>query len=270
VQGGAQVAQYFARIWRLRYFWLALVKVDLKNRYRRSLIGVGWSLLHPILMTIVLATVFGQLFHRGDVQTYAPFLLSGLIFWSFIATTMNLGCHCFFQGESYIRQHPAPLAIYSLRTTLGAAIHFGIGMALVMIIIWFVNGFGNLASLPALLPSLLLVFILGWSLATLTGVMNVMFQDCQHLIEVLLQVLFYLTPIMYEPRDLFRNKPEVVWYLKNLNPFAVMLDLLRDPILYAKLPPIETYGIGLLVAAMAASAASFTLLKIEKRMVFYL
>jgi ABC-type polysaccharide/polyol phosphate export permease len=249
---------------------MALVKVDLKNRYRRSLIGVGWSLLHPLLMTIVLATVFGQFFHRGDVKTYAPFLLSGLILWNFIATTMNLGCHCFFQGESYIRQYPAPLAIYSLRTTLGAAIHFGIGMALVMIIIWCVNGFGNLACLPALVPSLLLVFILGWSLATLMGVMNVLFQDCQHLIEVVLQVLFYLTPIMYEPSQIIRDNPNLVWCLKNLNPLAVMLDLLRDPILYAKMPPLETYGIGLLIAAMAASAASLTLLKIEKRMVFYL
>ena len=72
------MAQYFSKIWRLRYFWMALVRIDLKNRYRRSMIGVGWSLLHPILMTIVLCTVFGQFFHRGDIKTYAPFLLSGL------------------------------------------------------------------------------------------------------------------------------------------------------------------------------------------------
>ena len=108
---------------------MALVRIDLKNRYRRSLLGVGWSLLHPILMTIVLCTVFGQFFHRGDLKTYAPFLLSGLIFWNFITTAMNQGCLCFFLGESYIRQHPAPLAIYPLRTTLGAGIHFGIGLA---------------------------------------------------------------------------------------------------------------------------------------------
>jgi lipopolysaccharide transport system permease protein len=264
------VAQYFSRIWRLRYFWMALVQIDLKNRYRRSLIGVGWSLLHPILMTIVLCLVFGQFFHRGDLKNYAPFLLSGLIFWSFITMVVNQGCHCFFAVESSIRQHPAPLAIYPLRTTLGASIHFGIGLALVMVIVWCVNGLGNVPSLISLVPSLMIIFIFGWSLAILMGVLNVLFQDCQHLIEVVLQMLFYLTPVMYEPGEIIKNNPQLIWCMKTLNPLAVMIDLLRDPVLFGKFPPANTYMLGLAAAGFAATAASLTLMKIEKRMIFYL
>jgi len=264
------VAQYFSRIWRLRFFWMALVKIDLKNRYRRSMIGLGWSLLHPICMTIVLSVVFGQFFHRGDIKAYAPFLLSGFVFWNFITTAMSQGCQCFFQGESYIRQHPAPMAIYPLRTTLGAAIHFGIGLALALAIIWCEFGIVNAPSLLGLVPSLILIFIIGWSLAILTGVLNVLFQDCQHLIDVLLQMLFYLTPIMYEPQEVFKDNPSLVWCMKNLNPLAVMLDLLRSPILYGEFPAVQTYLLGIAAAVLAAVAASLTMMKIEKRMIFYL
>ena len=113
----ARVTGYFSEIWRLRHFWMALVRINLRSRYRRSVIGMGWSLLHPIAMTAVLCVFFGQLFHV-QVREFAPFLLTGLTLWGFITAVAMQGCQSFFQSESYIRQHPAPLAIYPLRTTL--------------------------------------------------------------------------------------------------------------------------------------------------------
>ena len=77
---------YLARIWRLRYFWTSLVRIDLRNRYRRSVLGIGWSLLHPILMTAVLCAVFCPLF-SVDYRQFAPFLLAGLAFWNFLVST---------------------------------------------------------------------------------------------------------------------------------------------------------------------------------------
>src|SRR5712691_5286172 len=106
---------YLAEIWRCRYFWLTLVKVDLRTRYRRSILGMGWSLLHPIAMTTILCIVFSTIFKR-DVLDYAPFLLAGLATWNYVLSSALSGCQCFFQGESYIRQYPAPFAIYPLRT----------------------------------------------------------------------------------------------------------------------------------------------------------
>ena len=196
---------YFSEIWRLRYFWFALVRIDLKKRYRRSIIGIGWSLLHPIAMTAVLCVVFGQLY-KLDMRSFGPFLMSGLTFWGFFAAAVMEGCHCFFQGESYIRQHPAPLAIYPLRTTLGAGFHFLLGFAIAMIFAWSMNGFGNLPVLLTLLPTFVLLFILGWSLAVCMGVANVLFQDSQHLIEVAMQILFYVTPIIYKPEMLLQRR----------------------------------------------------------------
>src|SRR5262245_49659514 len=184
---------YVVRIWRLRYFWISLVRNDLRNRYRRSVLGIGWSLLHPLLMTAVLSAVFCPLF-EADYRQFAPFLLVGLAFWNFLVTTAVQGCHCFFQGESYIRQQAAPLAIHPLRTVLGTAIHGLAALTVALALAWFVNGFGNLPSLISLAPTLLLLFLLGWSLALCCGLLNVIFQDTQHLVEVLFQILFYLTP----------------------------------------------------------------------------
>ena len=58
---------YIGRVWACRYFWLALVKIDLKARYRRSIVGIGWSLIRPLVMTMILCVVFVRLFRRNDV-----------------------------------------------------------------------------------------------------------------------------------------------------------------------------------------------------------
>src|SRR5262249_23151995 len=124
---------YMSAIWRCRYFWLSLVKNDLRTRYRRSVLGMGWSLLHPICMTTILTAVFYKLFNQ-PISEYAPFVLAGLATWNYVLTVVSHGCHCFFLGESYIRQYPAPLAIYPLRTALGGTVHFLLALSVVILL----------------------------------------------------------------------------------------------------------------------------------------
>src|SRR4051794_19243880 len=97
---------YLSAIWNCRYFLLSLVRMDLRTRYRRSLLGLGWSLLQPLAMTGILSLVFKPLL--GMDITYIPHLLSGLVCWNFIVFCGGQGCQCFFQGEAYIRQCPLP------------------------------------------------------------------------------------------------------------------------------------------------------------------
>ena len=247
---------------------MALVRNDLRNRYRRSVIGIGWSLLQPIAMTIVLCVVFSQVY-KADMHVFAPHLLSGLTFWGFISAAVMQGCGCFFQGESYIRQHPAPLAIYPLRATLGAGFHFLLGLGILVVFAWYTKGFGNLPLLPTLLPTLALLFVIGWSVAVCMGVANVMFQDSQHLIDVVMQVLFYMTPIVWMPEQLIKN-PRLAWWLVDLNPFTQLLELLRQPLLQGQLPSPWAVGISALTGLLAVGAASLALRRFEKRMIFYL
>src|SRR5262245_15177349 len=99
-----EVGSYLAAVWRCRYFWLSLVKMDLMTRYRRSLLGLGWSLVHPIVMTIILSTVFHSIF-RTEIEHYTLFVMIGLVVWNFLTGATLQGCHCFLQAESYIRQY---------------------------------------------------------------------------------------------------------------------------------------------------------------------
>jgi ABC-type polysaccharide/polyol phosphate export permease len=71
------MVSYAAAIWRCRYFWFSLVRMDLRTRYRRSVLGLGWSLLHPIAMMAILCTVFASVF-KVSVEEYGPFVLGGL------------------------------------------------------------------------------------------------------------------------------------------------------------------------------------------------
>jgi lipopolysaccharide transport system permease protein len=260
------MGNYAAAIWHCRYFWWSLVKMDLRTRYRRSILGLGWSLLHPIAMTIILCFVFSNIF-KVPIQRYGPYLLAGLATWNYISSVTIIGCQCFFQGEAYIRQHPAPLAVYPLRTALGGTVHFLMALIVVLCLTWYLKGFENWSSLICLVPALALLFLLGWSLAVLAGFANVVFQDTQHLSEIGFQILFYATPIMYFP-DLL-EKTQIGWLL-NYNPVLPLLQLVRQPILDGQFPTMETYGTAALIVLGVACAAGYTLARFQRRLIFHL
>src|ERR1700751_2144607 len=105
--GGAEerrrrcMGAYLGALWRCRYFWLSLVKMDLRTRYRGSVLGMGWSLLQPVAMTIILCTVFHKLF-QTPVRDYSLFLISGLTAWNFVLNVTLQGCQALFHAEAYI------------------------------------------------------------------------------------------------------------------------------------------------------------------------
>ncbi len=271
---------YLASIWNCRFFWLSLVRMDLRSRYRGSVLGICWSLLHPIAMTAIMCVVFRFAFDQ-DLRTYAPLVFTGFTFWGFFSAAVVQGCGCFFQGESYIRQFPAPLAIYPLRNVLGAAFHFLIGLLLAIVIGVSLGPdtrelLGNpdatrtmqLLALPSLLPTCLLLLLFGWSLSILFGLFNVCFRDTRHLTEIGLQGLFYLTPVMYRI-DAFQNQQRLTRLLQ-CNPLVSFLDLLRDPILLGRVPSLTTYATaGTVVLVLMASAIAALWVE-ERKLIFHL
>ncbi|HWG45388.1 MAG TPA: ABC transporter permease [Gemmataceae bacterium] len=265
---------YLGAIWNCRFFWLSLVKMDLTSRYRGSVLGICWSLLHPIAMTTILVLVFRYAFNMPDVRTFAPLIFTGFTFWGFFGASLVQGCGCFFQGESYIRQFPAPMAIYPLRNVLGAAFHFVIGLLLAIVFALSVGPdahdstrVSQLIALPSLLPTLMLLLLFGWSLSTLFGLLNVRFRDTRHLTEIALQGLFYLTPIMYS-KTMFKNR--MLGQVLQYNPLVPFLDLLREPILYGRVPSLMTYAMAASVVLLVTVAAAIALKIDERRLIFHL
>jgi ABC-type polysaccharide/polyol phosphate export permease len=260
------MSRYLANIWRYRFFWLSLVKMDLCGRYRGSVLGLGWSLLHPIAMTAILCLVFRQAFH-AELHRYAPFVLTGLACWHYLVNVTLQGCQCFRTAERYIRQHPAPMAIYPLRTALGASVHFLLALAIALVLAWCLRGFGNLAVLWCLVPAVGLLCVLGMSVAVVAGLVNVYFRDTRHICEVGIPLLFYTTPVMYEAK-LLAGMP--LGWLLDYHPLAAVLRLFRDPIIEATVPTARTFGVVGVTVLAATALATLCLMRLERKLVFAL
>jgi lipopolysaccharide transport system permease protein len=258
--------QYLDRIWKMRYFWFSLVKNDVANRYKKSFLGVGWSLVRPLALTFLFCVVFGSLFNL-DVADYAPHLLIGMTVWQFFTECLNQGCHCFSGGSAYIRQQQIPLAIFPLRIVLNSAFHLLIALGLSLMLTLLLRGSLNPVALLGVIPALILLFFLGWCLAILSGITQTHFPDTQHVLELGLQFVFYLTPIVYRV-DILQDRARFLWVVE-WNPLTSLLAMFRTPILEGTAPHLRDIAISVVVL-MATGLLAVTLLKrLERNLVFW-
>jgi ABC-type polysaccharide/polyol phosphate export permease len=261
-------------IWKFRYFWLSLVQMDLRVRYRRSLLGIGWSLLNPIAMTAVFCLVF-SVWNNNSPQgmtwrDYAPHVLAGLIIWEFITGSATGGCLTFLRNECYLRQCPLPSAIYHLRTVLGSTIHFLIALGVLVVTISVLDRsdpFKAWRVLWAVVPSLVLLLFFCWSVSVLCGYLNVFFHDTQHLLEVFFRMFFFLSPIMYT-NELY-VKQGIPW-MATWSPVVLFFDLIRAPLLTGQLPPAWLYLKATLLVVLAMGLAIGVIAWLEKKLIFRL
>lgn len=266
---------HLTAIWKFRHFLLALVKLDLRLRYRRSVLGIGWSLLQPIAMTGVFVLVFSGALGGGQPAEYAPSLLLGLAVWNYFRDAACSGCRALIQNEAYIRQSPLPYGLYPLRTILGQSIHSAIALALGVVGVMVAKSslatagvyWAPLTVFWMVLPALVLALILGWAIATIFAFVNVYFQDTQHLLDVGATLLFFLTPIMYPAAVLTDRK---LGWVVTLNPVNLFLDLIRNPLLTGQPPSGELYAVTTAVTAVFVGLAAGTIAWLQKRVIFHL
>jgi ABC-type polysaccharide/polyol phosphate export permease len=158
------------------------------------------------------------------------------------------------------------MGIYPLRTMLAAAFHLGIALVVVAFGNSLFNGF-HPGSLLAVLPALPILLLFGWSVAVMTGFTNVYFPDAQHLTDVSMQMMFYVTPVMYTPEML--HKRGLGW-LADYNPLAALIEIVRSPLLGKGPAEPLAYAVAGGVALFAFAAASLTLHRFERKVIFQL
>lgn len=257
---------YLKQVWAARYFWWNLAMSDLRSRWRRSFFGVFWSILQPLGLTALLALVFSRLFHT-DIGAYAPYILSGVIFWEFVGASLTNGSLCFVQAEPYIKQCKHPLAIYPLRIVLGAMAVMMMGA--VPLILWAL--IVNPANFGLCWLSVLLYFPLvgltAWPLSTLMAYIGVRFRDLPHAMGLILQALWFVSPVYFE-ESLFRKGGLGV--LVDVNPVYHFLELLRAPLLHGAWPTQANFAVVVLTLALASLIAIAVGSRSEKRAIFYL
>ena len=257
---------YVKRLFRLRHFLFAVVWNDLNNRYRRSVLGIAWSLARPLGMTLVLTLVFSSMFGGGR-SDYAPYLFLGLAVWQFFVETISDGCLTFSNGASYIRQQPLPLLLFPIRAALVGGFHTLVALTVAAAIACYVVGLPPLLPLLSLLPALLLIFVLGVTFASIFGAMHSLFPDTKHLLEIIMQGLYFLTPIMYRPES-FAGSP---WKsaLLPLNPFGSVLELVRAPLLAGECASPGHWGMVMAFTACSGMLAFLVMRKVQRELVFW-
>lgn len=211
---------------------LQLVRRDILTRYKRSVLGVAWTLLNPLGMMLVLTLAFSQVFRFATVNGYPSYVLSGLLAWNFFSQTTTAAMVNLVWGGGLLNRIYIPRASFAL-----AAVGTGlVNTLLALLPLVVVNVFSGVPLTTALIflpiPLILLAcFSLGIGL--LLSTIAVYFPDVKEMYQIFLTAWFYLTPIIY-PEEVL---PEAYrFWITTLNPVHHLVKLFRLPVYHGQFP----------------------------------
>lgn len=249
-------------LWRI---WLRLGIQDVRMRFRRSFIGVGWIFLNLAIMILAIGFVYSHLFGQ-DLGEFIPYLTVGLITWGYLTNSIVEGGNAFISSEGYIKQISLPIYIYVFRFFVNIALTTLISWLAFFIValtyrvplttgtLWAIPGFGLL-----MVTSLLLI--------TIFAHLNARFRDAAHLAAVFMQVMFYVTPVIFPPA-LLRQRG--LGYVIDVNPMYHLLEVIRRPLLSGEPAAGLSYGVVALLIGLLAVAAAVLIDYYRRRIVFSL
>ncbi len=229
-----------------------LVKRELRVRYRRSLIGFAWTMLQPLLMMTVLHLAFSSIF-RFKVDNYPVFSLAGLLFWNFFSQSIVASMNSLRANTALIQKLPVPKSVFPLAVVVSGTIN--LLFALIPLLgILVVTGHPLRPALLFLPVSILVAALFTLGAGLTLAPLSVFFFDVVELVGVVLQLLLFLTPIMY-PMSILPDR----WrWVVRYNPVRSILEVFRDPIYFGKVPPLShlsvAFGLALLFLVLGALA----------------
>jgi ABC-type polysaccharide/polyol phosphate export permease len=209
---------------RYRDLLAQLIARNIKTRYKRSALGVLWTLLNPLLMMLVLTLVFSNVF-RIKTDHYAVYALTGIVLWNFFAQTTNGAMSEMLWGGSLMNRIYLPRAIFAA-TALGTAL---VNLALSLIpltVIMLATGVPLRAAMLTLPLPILLTAMFALGMALLLSTLTVFFADVLEMYQILLTAWMYFTPIIY-PKEIV---PERLQWLFRFNPMYHLVETFRAPI----------------------------------------
>lgn len=237
---------------------------DVRQRYRRSALGPFWLTISMGIMIGTIGVVFGEIF-RVPLTYFLPFLAAGMIFWSFISSVVLEGCEGFIAADGIIKQLPIPLFVHIQRMVWRNVLILAHNIMIFPLVLLTVGRALDWAALVAVPGFLLLVANLTW-VALLLGVFCARYRDLPQIVASALQVLFYLTPIMWMPTSLPERSAAI---LLGLNPVYHLLSVVRTPLL-GKLPSALDWTVSLVVCACGWLFALFVYGRYKRRIAYWL
>jgi lipopolysaccharide transport system permease protein len=262
-----RLRRYVAEVWGYRHLIWSLVLSDLQSRYRRSVLGLAWAVLQPIILSALLAYVF-SLFFGQPFKPFFIFVLTGFVIWDAVVMSITAGLTALENAGGFLMQARIPLLVFQLRIALGAIINFGFGLIAVAF------GAISVGSLPETVLPLLMIFpyallllLLLTPLTIVFSILGIRYRDANHIVPIALQLVFLTAPIII-PREAF-EQPQLAM-IQYLNPVVPLLDVFRAPILHGEWAKVDDlllvllWGLGLWTIALISARLS------TRRIMFYI
>jgi len=244
--------------WRL---WIRLGWNDVLQRYRRSVLGPLWLTASTSILVVALGFLYAKLF-RAPVAEFMPFLCVGLIFWGYLSSFLLEAGSLFIGSESYIKQVRLPYSVYVYRSTWSKLIILAHNLIIYLgVIAYFRIDPG--ATVLLALPGIAIVTLNGALAGLFIGMISARFRDIPQLINSVVQIVFFVTPIMWKP-ELLQDHA----YLATWNPFHALLEIVREPLL-GRIPAKLTYEIAFAVTIFNFALAGAFFVRFRSRISYW-
>jgi ABC-type polysaccharide/polyol phosphate export permease len=229
--------------WRYRDLVFFLVQRDITTRYKRSALGIAWTMLNPLGMMIILAIVFSEVF-RITIEGYPAYVLSALIAWTFFSQTSSNTIATLVWGGDLLQRIYIPRSTFAI-SAIGTGL---VNLILSMVPLVLVNLFiGIPLHATLLLSPLVMIFLAMFSLGIglLISTIGIYFADVVEMYQIVLSAWFYITPIIY-PLDVL---PQNIQVWLRFNPTVHLINLFRDLVFVGTIPPIQNWLLCLLISS---------------------
>ncbi len=212
--------------------WLHLGWAEVKQRYRRSVIGPWWISLSMLIFIVMMGIVFSRLFHQS-LHDYIPFFTSGFLFWSFISASVLESAEVFKSNGGFIKQVKLPFHLYVFKHLVRQVICLGHNVVVYFLVCAFFKFNPGIISLFVIPGFILFLFNVYW-ICFVVALICARFRDMIPIITSCVQIAFFVTPISWMPKLLDQN-PALLKY----NPLVYLLDIVRSPLL-GSLPSVTS------------------------------
>ncbi len=224
-------------VFRYKDFLRLLIATNIKSRYKRSVLGIAWSLLSPLLTMIVMTIAFSAIF-RFSIPNYPVYVLAGLVFFGFFQESTTQSMRSLVWGSALLKKVYLPAAAFPLSSVGTGLVNLGLTLVPILLIM-LAQGQPLSWSLLFVPVATALIAIFALGVGLIISTVAVFFSDVVEMWGVLVRALFYLTPVMY-PEEILPQR--FVWIVK-INPLYHFLLCWRAPIYRGVLPPFESVAI---------------------------
>lgn len=255
--------QYFKNFWKYKELLKELVLRDIKVKYRKSILGYIWSILNPLLMMIVISSVFSYMF-RYEIENYPVYLITGQTIYSFFSEATNMAMESIINGGALLKKVYFPRYIFPLSRILSSFVNLLFSLVAILIILIFTGT--PVTPLVFMFPiPLMYIAIIATGFGLILSVLATYFRDVIHLYSVFLTALMYGTPIFYPITSL----PDNVINIIKINPLYHVITMFRNVILYGNMPTMAEHLICIGYGFVLLMIGLFVFKKNQHRLVMY-